>query len=289
MPNRLLTCVLLFLCSLPCLAQLRGRVVDASTQEPIAYANVYYEGKGVGTASDQDGNFAIAAHAGWNQLTISYVGYQVTVVEVSADKQDLGDILLKSLELDEVIVKPKREKNSRKNNPAVEMMRKVIAAKSHGKLTETHDYVSHHKYEKMVLSVNDVTDKVFDDERLKLMPVQKAYPISSVLELLRTYDWTHQRDLTFEYIVFRGLNDDERHARQLLSLLRGLPCKVNLIRFHAIPDVELQTSDLKQMEHFRDFLCQHGLTATIRASRGEDIYAACGMLSSKKEEERRRK
>ena len=127
----------------------------------------------------------------------------------------------------------------------------------------------------------------FDDERLKLMPVQKAYPISSVLDLLRTYDWTHQRDLTFEYIVFRGLNDDDRHARELLSLLRGLPCKVNLIRFHAIPDVELQTSDLKQMEHFRDFLCQHGLPTTIRASRGEDIYAACGMLSSKKEEERK--
>lgn len=127
----------------------------------------------------------------------------------------------------------------------------------------------------------------FDDERLKLMPVQKAYPISTVLDLLRTYDWTHQRDLTFEYIVFRGLNDDAKHAHALIALLKGLPCKVNLIRFHAIPNVELQTSDIKQMERFRDILCEHGLTATIRASRGEDIYAACGMLSSKKEEERK--
>lgn len=127
----------------------------------------------------------------------------------------------------------------------------------------------------------------YDDERLHLMPVQKAYPISEVLELLRTYDWTHQRDLTFEYIVFRGLNDDTRHAHALLSLLKGLPCKVNLIRFHAIPDVELQSSDIKQMEHFRDILNEHGLTTTIRASRGEDIYAACGMLSSKKEAERK--
>lgn len=127
----------------------------------------------------------------------------------------------------------------------------------------------------------------FADERLRLMPVEGAYPITEVIDLLRTYDWTHQRDLTFEYIVFRGLNDDRRHAQELLRLLKGLPCKVNLIRFHAIPDVELQTSDLDAMEAFRDYLCQHGLMTTIRASRGEDIYAACGMLSSKKEEERR--
>ena len=127
----------------------------------------------------------------------------------------------------------------------------------------------------------------FADERLKLMPVQGAYPISDVIALLKTYDWTHQRELTFEYIVFRGVNDDIRHAQELLRLLKGLPCKVNLIRFHAIPDVDLQTSDVRAMESFRDYLCQHGLMTTIRASRGEDIYAACGMLSSKKEEERR--
>lgn len=127
----------------------------------------------------------------------------------------------------------------------------------------------------------------FPDERLRLMPVERAYPITEVIELLRTYDWTHQRELTFEYIVFRGLNDDQRHAQALLRLLKGLPCKVNLIRFHAIPDVELQTSNLSAMEALRDYLCQHGLMTTIRASRGEDIYAACGMLSSKEEALRR--
>lgn len=122
----------------------------------------------------------------------------------------------------------------------------------------------------------------FEEERLRLMPVQKAYPIADVLELLRQQDWSHQRNLTFEYIIFKGLNDDARHAHALIKLLAGLECKVNLIRFHAIPDVELQTSDLAQMERFRDLLNEHGLTATIRASRGEDIYAACGMLSSTK-------
>lgn len=120
----------------------------------------------------------------------------------------------------------------------------------------------------------------FSDERLQLMPVEKAYPIAEVLDLLRQYDFSHQRHLTFEYIIFRGLNDDARHAHALLKLLAGLDCKVNLIRFHAIPGVELRTSDLAQMEKFRDILNAHGLTATIRASRGEDIFAACGMLSS---------
>jgi len=122
----------------------------------------------------------------------------------------------------------------------------------------------------------------FADERESLMPVQKAYPIDTVLDLLRQQDWSHQRNLTFEYIIFKGLNDDARHAHALIKLLSGLECKVNLIRFHAIPDVELKTTDLTQMEKFRDILNEHGLTATIRASRGEDIFAACGMLSSTK-------
>lgn len=130
----------------------------------------------------------------------------------------------------------------------------------------------------------------FADERLELMPVERAYPTADVLDLLRRYDFAHQRHLTFEYIVFRGLNDDARHARALVRLLAGIDCKVNLIRFHAIPDdgrthsrlhvSDLHTTDLEAMERFRDILCRHGLTATIRASRGEDILAACGMLSS---------
>ena len=120
----------------------------------------------------------------------------------------------------------------------------------------------------------------FSEERGNLMPIEKAYPIEGVLDLLKQYDFSHQRHLTFEYIVFRGLNDDARHAHALVKLLAGLDCKVNLIRFHAIPNVYLQTTDLSQMETFRDILNEHGLTATIRASRGEDIFAACGMLSS---------
>ncbi|MDO4949827.1 MAG: DUF5686 family protein, partial [Bacteroidales bacterium] len=156
MPDRLLTCFLLFFFSLPCLAQLKGRVVDASTNEPIAYANVYYEGKGVGTASNQEGNFTIEAHADWTQLTISYVGYEVKIVDVSADMQYLGDIPLKSLELDEVIVKPKREKYSRKNNPAVELMKKVVAHKQLNDLS-VNDYYSYNIYRKITFALNNIT------------------------------------------------------------------------------------------------------------------------------------
>lgn len=122
----------------------------------------------------------------------------------------------------------------------------------------------------------------FDEERLKLMPVQKAYPIEKVLDELRKYDFSKQRRVSFEYIMFDDLNDTRRHAIQMLKLLRGISCRVNLIRFHAIPDVELKTSTNEKMVAFRDYLSNNGLLCTIRKSRGEDIFAACGMLSSSK-------
>lgn len=116
-------------------------------------------------------------------------------------------------------------------------------------------------------------------ERLQMMPVQKAFPFSEVLALLRHYDWSGQRRLSFEYTMFRGLNDDTRHAAELVRLLKGLYCRVNLIRFHSSPDTPFRTSTPQAMERFRDYLNAHGLTCTIRASRGEDIMAACGLLA----------
>lgn len=119
-------------------------------------------------------------------------------------------------------------------------------------------------------------------ERLSLMPVEKAYPIREVLELIRQYDFTHQRRVSFEYIVFKNLNDSLQHAKALAGLLKGIPCRVNLIRFHAIPDAPFETSDVQRMEVFQNILIEKGVTCTIRASRGEDIFAACGMLSTAK-------
>ena len=119
-------------------------------------------------------------------------------------------------------------------------------------------------------------------QRLQLMPAEKAFSIEDIVDELRRYDFSKQRRLSFEYILFKGVNDSPSHAKALLKLLRGLDCRVNLIRFHAIPDSDLQGCDAEAMTAFRDYLTSHGLFTTIRASRGEDIFAACGMLSTAK-------
>ncbi|MDR0962470.1 MAG: 23S rRNA (adenine(2503)-C(2))-methyltransferase RlmN [Mediterranea sp.] len=121
-------------------------------------------------------------------------------------------------------------------------------------------------------------------QRIDLMPAEKAFPIAEIVELLRGYDFSKQRRLSFEYIVFKGVNDSLLYAKELLKLLRGVDCRVNLIRFHAIPNVTLEGADMETMIHLRDYLTTHGLFTTIRASRGEDILAACGMLSTAKQD-----
>jgi 23S rRNA (adenine2503-C2)-methyltransferase len=126
----------------------------------------------------------------------------------------------------------------------------------------------------------------YSKERLSLMPVEKAFPAQQIIETIKQYDFTHQRRVSFEYIVFKNLNDDLQHAKALICLLDKIPCRVNLIRFHAIPNVPLETSDLGKMEVFRDTLNAAGITCTIRASRGEDIFAACGMLSTAKKKQK---
>lgn len=128
------------------------------------------------------------------------------------------------------------------------------------------------------------------EQRLELMPGEKAMPIQETVDLLRNYDFAHQRRLSFEYILFGGVNDSQAHAREIVRLLKGLFCRVNLIRFHQIPNVPLKGTDDKKMEAFRDYLTSHGVFTTIRASRGEDIFAACGLLSTaqKIKEERHR-
>lgn len=119
-------------------------------------------------------------------------------------------------------------------------------------------------------------------QRETLMPIEKTFKAADIIELLREHDWSHQRRLSFEYIMFDGLNDSLLYARELSRLLVGLDCRVNLIRFHKIPDSDLSPSTEETMVRFRDFLTAKGFTCTIRASRGEDIYAACGMLSTAK-------
>ncbi|WP_455592360.1 23S rRNA (adenine(2503)-C(2))-methyltransferase RlmN [Bacteroides sp.] len=122
-------------------------------------------------------------------------------------------------------------------------------------------------------------------QRADLMPAERAFSITEMVDLLKNYDFSKQRRLSFEYIVFKGVNDSLLYAKELVKLLRGLDCRINLIRFHAIPGVDLEGADMETMTAFRDYLTSHGLFSTIRASRGEDIFAACGMLSTAKQEE----
>ena len=118
------------------------------------------------------------------------------------------------------------------------------------------------------------------EQRQMLMPAERQMSITEIVELLKQYDFTHQRRCSFEYICFGGLNDGMMHARMIVKLLQGLECRVNLIRFHEIPDVDLPGSDEKRMESLRDYLTAHGIFTTIRSSRRQDIFAACGLLST---------
>ncbi len=120
----------------------------------------------------------------------------------------------------------------------------------------------------------------FHDERVEIMPIERAFPIADIAEILRRYDFSHQRRVSFEYIVMSGMNDSPRHIKELCRLLNGIKCRINLIRFHKIPDSPYFSPEMAQMEAFRDTLTSRGIMTTIRASRGEDIEAACGLLST---------
>lgn len=121
----------------------------------------------------------------------------------------------------------------------------------------------------------------FDEERKKLMPIQQVYSIENVVDLLREYDFGRQRRISFEYIMFDGINDSAAHVKGITKLLNGLRCRLNLIKFHPIPDSPLRGTPHDKMVWFSEQLSNKGLTTTIRRSRGEDIYAACGLLSTK--------
>ena len=123
----------------------------------------------------------------------------------------------------------------------------------------------------------------FDEQRKSLMPVQLAYPIAEVVEELRKWDFGGQRRVSFEYILFKGLNDTSLHVKELSRLLNGIKCRINLIRFHPVPGTPLVSPDEETITHFRNQLNDKGIFTSVRASRGQDIYAACGLLSTKEQ------
>ncbi|MFI3285113.1 MAG: 23S rRNA (adenine(2503)-C(2))-methyltransferase RlmN [Rikenellaceae bacterium] len=120
----------------------------------------------------------------------------------------------------------------------------------------------------------------YHDERAEIMPIEKAYPIAEIIDILREYDFSKQRRVSFEYIVMSGKNNHPHHIRELCRLLNGVKCRINLIKFHKIPDSPYFSPDDEKMERFRDTLTAKGIHTTIRTSRGEEIQAACGLLST---------
>lgn len=120
----------------------------------------------------------------------------------------------------------------------------------------------------------------YHDERSEIMPIEKAYPIADIIDILREYDFSKQRRVSFEYIVMSGKNNHPHHIRELCRLLNGVKCRINLIKFHKIPDSPYFSPDDEKMERFRDTLTSKGIHTTIRTSRGEEIQAACGLLST---------
>jgi 23S rRNA (adenine2503-C2)-methyltransferase len=122
----------------------------------------------------------------------------------------------------------------------------------------------------------------FEQERKSLMPIEQVYSFREVLEVVRGFDFGVQRRVSLEYILFRGINDTPGHARELIRILNGIQCRINLIRFHPIPDTPLLGSPMETILAFQGILQEKGIITTLRASRGQDILAACGMLSTKK-------
>ncbi len=120
----------------------------------------------------------------------------------------------------------------------------------------------------------------FPEERKDIMPIENSNPIKDLIALLRQYDFAHQRRLSFEYIVFEGLNDSIRHAQGIVKMLRGIFCRVNLIKFHEVEGLDFKSPDMEKMQIFRDYLNKNNIISTIRRSRGEDIAAACGQLKN---------
>ncbi len=121
----------------------------------------------------------------------------------------------------------------------------------------------------------------FPDERMKIMPIEKAQPLMRTLDLIKKYDFRHQRRFSAEYIMIGGVNDTPRHAREIVKILRGIPSRVNLIRYHEHPGSDFRASSEIRIKEFQEILNSAGIIATVRASRGEDIMAACGLLSTK--------
>jgi 23S rRNA (adenine2503-C2)-methyltransferase len=126
----------------------------------------------------------------------------------------------------------------------------------------------------LAVSLNATTDAV----RTQIMPINKPYPIATLLAACRAFPLAVRQRITFEYVLLRDVNDTLADARRLVKLMYGLRCKINLLPFNEIPGVPYRRPSEATVQQFQNYLLQHGLSAFVRQSRGRDISAACGQL-----------
>ena len=221
---------------------LTGQIIDAKTGEPIPFASAQYLGHGVGVASDIDGNFTIARHNGW-QLTFTSVGYVSHTVQVNSGIKSVIKIALKTDNrmLKEVTIKTKRGRYSRKNNPAVEMMKKVIAAKKQTDL-DNRDFYQYNKYQKITLALNDFKPEVLDSPKYKkkqwLVDQIEACPYNNKLILPISVDETvsqkiyrkkpHDEKTIIKGINTQGINDLIQTGDILNTVIKDVFTDVNI-------------------------------------------------------------
>ena len=219
MKTKYIKSFLLFLllgCCISVSAQnIQGVVTDSLTNEPIPYLSVFYEGKGVGSITDNDGNYKVETRKGWNKLTFSAVGYVTKVVNIIPGVTKNLNVRMRpdDIMLDEVVVKPKREKYSRKNNPAVELMKKVIAHKKNNKLSEN-DYYQYNKYQKITMSLNDVTPEMLEKGMYKKMPFLKDQ--IELCEETNKFILPISVDETASQIIYR------KHPKSEKTIIKGM-------------------------------------------------------------------
>ena len=217
MVKRLVTVIALWIWTLGLYAQIHGVVIDSDTGDPIPYLNIYYDGKGVGTITDIDGKYSIPYHEGWNKLTFSMVGYTRQDITVSSKTTELNVSMKSELVLDEVVVKPRKEKYSRKNNPAVELMKKVIASKQRTNL-ENKDYYFYNKYQKITLAVNDITP-----DSLKESWLFKKYPF--LRDQVEMCDVTQKRILPVSVDETVSQKIYRKEPRSEKTIIQGIDSK----------------------------------------------------------------
>ena len=192
-----------------------GQIFDAQTGEPLPFASAQYKGHGIGVASDIEGNFSIARHNGWT-LTFTAVGYVSQTVVVNANVKSMFKVSLKpdNTLLKEVTIKSKRGRYSRKNNPAVEMMKKVVAAKKRTDL-DNRDFYQYNKYQKITLALNDFSPEMLDSPKYKkkqwLIDQIEPCPYNNKLILPISVDETvsqkvYRRKPHDEKVIIKGMN-----------------------------------------------------------------------------------